>query len=314
MAAGTVTITEERLSNVKKVTFAWTAGTAGEAGTASGQTTYPYTGNLLKVVTVPGTGGDAPDDNYTVTLKDEDAIDIANGQLAACDQTNTELWASSLGAVVGDKLTFAVSGAGSANKGTCVAYIGVTPDSGANVNTENALYGAAGITTWPAAAAPANGVSLAEGLRYAVETQLGAMERAVEKSDGAVLLGSDDLFTITGGPILVTEFVGIVTTVIGGAANCHIDMVVTEPAGTVALSTNVAIDTDAAGTSYTFTAATPGVLTPTTAGALDQVPVIRWLCPAGTLKAHCSAAQTGVIKWYLVYRPLSPNSVVVAAA
>lgn len=141
-----------------------------------------------------------------------------------------------------------------------------------------------------------------------------ASEHAVEKSDGAVLNGSDDLFVISGGPILVTEFVGIVTTVIGGAANCHIDLVVTEPAGTVALSTDVAIDADAAGTSYTFTVATPGVLTPTTAGALDQVPAIRWLCPIGTLKAHCSAARTGVIRWYMAYKPLSPAAVVTVAA
>lgn len=139
-------------------------------------------------------------------------------------------------------------------------------------------------------------------------------ERAVEKSDGAVLNGSDNLFVISGGPILVTEFVGIVTTTIGGAANCHIDMVVTEPAGTVQLSTDVAITSDAAGTSYTFTVATPGVLVPTTAGALDQVPAIRWLCPQGTLKAHCSAAQDGVIAWHMSFKPLSPNSVVTVAA
>lgn len=139
-------------------------------------------------------------------------------------------------------------------------------------------------------------------------------ERMVEKSDGAVLNGADALFTITGGPILVTEFVGIVTTVIGGAANCQIVEAVTEPAGNVNLSTNVAIDADAAGTSYTFTSAAPGVLTPTTVGALANVPVERWLCPIGTINATCSAAQTGVIKWYMVYKPLSPNSVVSVAA
>ena len=136
----------------------------------------------------------------------------------------------------------------------------------------------------------------------------------LEKSDGAVLNGADDLFTITGGPILVTEFVGIVTTVLGGVANCQVKLVVTEPAGTVNLSTNVAIDSDAAGTSYTFTVATPGVLTPTTAGALDQVPAIRWLCPIGTINATCSAARTGNIKWYLSYIKLSQFSKVVAAA
>ena len=138
-------------------------------------------------------------------------------------------------------------------------------------------------------------------------------DQTIEKSDGAVLNGSDDLFTITGGPILVTEFVGVVTTDIVGVANCHIDLIVTTPSGTVALSTNVAIDNDAAGTSYTFSVADPGVLTPTTAGALEAIPRIAWLCPIGTIKAHCSAARVGVIKWYMKYTMLSQYSRVIAA-
>ena len=138
--------------------------------------------------------------------------------------------------------------------------------------------------------------------------------QTVEKSDGAVLAGADNLFTITGGPILVTEFVGIVTTVIGGASNCQIKLVVTEPVGTVNLSTNVAIDSDAAGTSYTFTVAATPVLTPTTAGGLTVIPRIAWLCPIGTINATCSAARTGNIKWYIGYYMLSQFSKVVAAA
>jgi hypothetical protein len=142
-----------------------------------------------------------------------------------------------------------------------------------------------------------------------------AMERAVEKSDGAVLNGADNIFTIAGGPIVVTEFVGIVTDTIGAnAATCKIQITTTAPVGTVDLSTAVNIEDDAIGTSYTFTVATPSVLTPTAVGALDQLPRIVWLCPIGTIKATCSAANTGTIKWYLVYRPLSAASVVAAAA
>jgi len=172
------------------------------------------------------------------------------------------------------------------------------------------LVGTAGVAAYPTAAKAANAVSMAEVLRHSDDAQ----EQCIVKADGAVLAVADPLFTITGGPIIVTEFVGIVTTVIGGAANCQIQIVVTEPAGTVNLSTDVAISSDAAGTSYTFTAATPGVLTPTTAGALDQLPKNYWLCPIGTIQADTDAAQTGVIAWYMVYKPLSPTSVVTAAA
>ena len=173
MAAGTVTTTEELLGNVKKVTFAWTAGTAGEAGTATGTTTYPYTGNLLKVVTVPGTVGDQPTDDYDITIKDEDGVDVANGQLLNRDETNTEWAISALGAVVGDKLTFAVASAGAGKKGVCYAYIGITPIGDEDTAIEDALYGTTGIAAFPAAAAAANNVSLAEVIRYIQASQIG---------------------------------------------------------------------------------------------------------------------------------------------
>jgi hypothetical protein len=137
-----------------------------------------------------------------------------------------------------------------------------------------------------------------------------------EKSDGAVLSGSDALFTITGGPVRA-RITGIVTTILGGAANCHLDITTTTPAGTTQISTNVAIDSAAAGTSIRFVGAT-GVLTPVAAGAVIIDPVTVddcwFLLPIGTVYAHCSAARTGNIKWYMEYSALSPNSAVAAAA
>jgi len=139
------------------------------------------------------------------------------------------------------------------------------------------------------------------------------LERSLAKVDGAVLAAADNLFTITGGPIMVTQFVGIVTTLVVGNANMTIQLTTTTPAATVALSTTVAINDDAAGTSYTFTAADPAVLTPTEAGVLVNVPVVKWLCPVGTISALGSAARVGVIAWYMTYIPLSPACVVTVA-
>jgi hypothetical protein len=143
------------------------------------------------------------------------------------------------------------------------------------------------------------------------------VERCCEKSDGAVLAGADDLFTIAGGPVLA-QIYGIVTTLIGGAATCKLQITTTTPAATVDLNAGaVAIDNDAAGTSYYNVGAT-SVFTPVTAGIvlLDPVTVEpTWmLLPIGTVKAFCSGAQDGNIKWYMRYKPLSPNSLVTAAA
>jgi hypothetical protein len=167
-----------------------------------------------------------------------------------------------------------------------------------------------------AAALAADDVSVIAADTAAIAARTLAMERSIEKSDGTVTNPTDDLFTIAGGPVMATEFIGVVTTVIGGPgpSTCQIQITTTDPVGTVNLSTAVAIETDAVGTTYSFTAAAPGVLTPTTAGALANVPVERWLLPIGTVKAAFSATLTGNIKWYMVYKPLSPNSVVAAAA
>jgi len=124
------------------------------------------------------------------------------------------------------------------------------------------------------------------------------------------------LFTITGGPILVKKLVGVVTTVLAGAANGTLQATTTTPSGTTALSTTVAIDNDAAGTTYRFVGAT-GVLTPVTAGAVIIDPVTtadcEFLVPIGNINFLNSGAQTGVITWYMSYIPLSPASAVAAA-
>lgn len=165
MAAGTVTTTEERLTWPHKITFAWTSGTDAEEGTASGTTTYQYSGNILRVVTVPGTGGDAPTDDYDITITDASSIDVANSQLLNRDDTNTEWVVASLGAVANDKLTINVSAAGAANTGTCIVYVGAVPALDDDTDIENALFGATGIAAFPNAADPANNVSLAEVIR-----------------------------------------------------------------------------------------------------------------------------------------------------
>ena len=138
----------------------------------------------------------------------------------------------------------------------------------------------------------------------------------VEKSDGAVLSGNDDIFVISGGPVMAT-IVGYVSTIIGGAANGRLKITTTSPAATVDLNAGaVAIDSDAVGTVYYNVGAT-SVFTPVTAGAVIMDPVTvqqtEFLLPPGTVHFNSSAARTGNIKWYMAYCPLSPDSVVTAA-
>lgn len=160
------------------------------------------------------------------------------------------------------------------------------------------------------------GAAIGDMRALALGTRLDSMEQSIVKVMTTPSGGADVLFTITGGPIYVRNIVGIVTTILSGTANGNLAAAVTTPVGTVALSTAVAIDNDAAGTSYRFVGAT-GVLTPVTAGAkiIDPVTVAdcTWLVPIGNINFTTSGALTGAITWYMSYVPLSPLSRVVAA-
>ena len=141
-------------------------------------------------------------------------------------------------------------------------------------------------------------------------------EQTLEKTDGTVPLGDDNLFTVSGGPILVTNFYGLVSTLIGAnVSTCTIQHACTDPAADIALSTAVAIQTDAVGTTYYIDNTALGVFTPKTAGSvIIPALMLPWLLTPGTLQATFSAANDGAIRWFIVYKMLSQYSKVVAAA
>ena len=123
MAVGVVTITEERYSTIKKIKFAWVSGDGAQDGTASGGTTYVYSGKILGLATDPGSP--APSDNYTITVTDGDSMDVLMGAAVGNrDTANTEyILSTSLGAVANDKLTINVSSAGTSKAGIAYLYI-----------------------------------------------------------------------------------------------------------------------------------------------------------------------------------------------
>ena len=148
----------------------------------------------------------------------------------------------------------------------------------------------------------------------AISSVQDAQERSIERLVCSPAAADVDLFEISGGPIVITELVGIVTVEIGAGANdLQIVATPTAPGVGVNFSTAVDIDGDAVGTSITFTDAAVPVLTPTTNGAITQFPRHYWLCPVGDLTATFTADAAGNIVWYMVYKPLSPNSVVTIA-
>jgi hypothetical protein len=122
---GTVTVTEETISMVKKVKFEWASEDGGDnAGKATKATVGSYSGEIIRLVTVPGVAGAAPTVAYDVAINDEDVTDVLMGAGLNRDTANTEqVLASSLGCVANDKVSLSITNAGNAKSGTVYLYI-----------------------------------------------------------------------------------------------------------------------------------------------------------------------------------------------
>ena len=124
--AGTVTITEQLLNMVKKVTFDWSATSSG--GLASDTTTHSYDGEVLRVVAM----GSASATGYALEIQDSDGIDLLGGQGAALTSGGKDFGTSTGGSLsyplsaVSGKLSLSISGGstgGTASTGQIIVYV-----------------------------------------------------------------------------------------------------------------------------------------------------------------------------------------------
>lgn len=164
------------------------------------------------------------------------------------------------------------------------------------------LLGSAGLDSFPAAAAPADGVSLAEVLRETFDQ----MDKTAVKA-AAVIVNSDVLFTIAGGPI---EIIGLhsvcVTANDGTASTLQYSHDPTDGAATTISAASASLASAAAGAmvSLVGTALTTAALLTANGAALG--PTRGIVCQAGTITAVVGVGSTtGTWKHVLRYRPLA---------
>jgi hypothetical protein len=113
-----------------KITLGWTSIADGSAA----GTTERVTGEIVRVVFIPGTGGDKPSDNYDLTLLDENGVDVLSGLganidadavsekspgMTCSDGTNVR----AVHRTVSDALTLALTNAGNTKSGQIVLYV-----------------------------------------------------------------------------------------------------------------------------------------------------------------------------------------------
>ncbi len=118
--AGTVTVTETSIVNIHKIKWSWTS-TAG--GAADLITPGSYAGEVLALVTNPADAGDAPTDDYDITITDPEGYDVMQAAGANRDTANIETAVPAAKSVAFGQLTLNVANAGNAKSGTAVLYI-----------------------------------------------------------------------------------------------------------------------------------------------------------------------------------------------
>lgn len=111
---------------IHRIKWSWTSSSDGNvsAATVMGRVTaLKYTGKIYDFVTDPS--ATSPSDNYDITIKDDDGVDVIRGQGANRDASVTEYAVdrSALGVVVDSTLTLTVANAGDSKKGDVYLYI-----------------------------------------------------------------------------------------------------------------------------------------------------------------------------------------------
>lgn len=115
-----VTTAEETFGIVKKVKFAITSS---DGGVATATTTQAYSGEVLRLVIVPGTDALAPTDLFDIEILDDDGYDILAGQGTNLSNAATTTVVGSMGCIANDQLHLSAAAMGDANGATVIIYL-----------------------------------------------------------------------------------------------------------------------------------------------------------------------------------------------
>ena len=87
MAVGTATFTYTEHATVNKMSIDWTASSSGIVPATASKI---ISGELLRCVFVPDSGGTAPTNNYDMTIVDSESVDVLSGNGANLSSTVTK--------------------------------------------------------------------------------------------------------------------------------------------------------------------------------------------------------------------------------
>ena len=171
----------------------------------------------------------------------------------------------------------------------------------------DAQVGAAGVATYPSAAAPANAVSMAEVLREIYDQQ----EKAVVTLAGVIANGTNTQFTIAGGPIEILTLLSVcIAANDGTASTLQWTVDPTDGAATTISGASATLANAAAGTIVNMNGVlAPAAVITTTGTAMSQGSGGTGggiIAPVGVIQSIIGVgATTGTWTHHLRYKPLA---------
>jgi hypothetical protein len=140
--------------------------------------------------------------------------------------------------------------------------------------------------------------------------------RGIRVSRAAATLpqtGTSNLFTVSGGRVLVTALVGCITTVIQNSDPVA-KLTSTPTAGSaVDIASTVDLTSLEVGGHLVCEGDGTALVKSNAGAAYMSAGVGYWICPAGTIDLTTGASKTGAVKWDVFYIPLDEGASVTAA-
>ena len=124
---------------------------------------------------------------------------------------------------------------------------------------------------------------------------------------------TQNIFTVTGGRVIVHLLLGEVTTIIQAQAD-NLKVTSASTVGTaVDLASNLDINAKEAGTLLLVEGDGTALVGANAGAALSGVGAMAMIIPVGSIRIETSATNTGATKWDLWYEPLDPGATVASA-
>jgi hypothetical protein len=130
----------------------------------------------------------------------------------------------------------------------------------------------------------------------------------------ATVAADQDLFSIDGGLVAVTMFLGQVTTAIGaGSQDLELDFDPDDGGSNVALSTLVLVDAAPTGQLFTLNPTAAGALVSTLDVAYNAILATPIVMGPGDIVLDVTGTEAGSVEWFLAYVPITLGASVTAS-